>query len=87
MFRANNNEIVRIDGKANKIVVNLSKNNKFEKLMHIAKIGTTRKPIFLITNAKKIFNYLKQAFIKAAIFWHFNPKSYIWIKTDVLIML
>ena len=36
-----------------------------------------RKPIFLTSNAKKAFNYLKQIFIKAPILQHFDLKNYI----------
>ena len=46
-------------------------------------IRAIRKPIFLISNAKKAFNYLKQAFIKASILEHFDLKSYIWIKINI----
>ena len=35
--------------------------------MHMPNIGAIEKPIFLTPNAKKVFNYLKQAFIKAPI--------------------
>ena len=30
-----------------------------------------------------VFTKLKQVFIKASILYHFNPKYYIWIETDV----
>ena len=38
-------------------------------------IRAMKKLIFLISNAKKAFNYLKQTFIKAPIFQYFNLKS------------
>ena len=47
--------------------MNLFKNNKSRKLMHLLNIEDKEEPIFLILNAKKIFNYLKKAFIKAEI--------------------
>ena len=40
-------------------------------------IGATKKLIFIISNAKKAINYLKQAFIKALILQHFDLKYYI----------
>ena len=46
-------------------------------------IGAIKKFIFLTFNAKKTFNYMKQAFIKALIFFYFNLESYIETKIDV----
>ena len=67
-FRAGNNEIVEDDGgKTNGTVVNLSKNKKSRKLMHVRNIEATGKPNFLTSNAKKAFNHLRLAFIKAPI--------------------
>ena len=40
-------------------------------------IETTEESTFLIYNIKKIFNHLKQAFIKVLILQHFNLKYYI----------
>ena len=37
---------------------------------------------FLITNAKRAFTKLRQAFIKAPIPNYFNPEHHIWIETD-----
>ena len=80
VFKTDDNEIVIGDNdKTNKTVVNLSKN-----LMYMLNIGTIKKPIFLTPNAKKIFNYLREIFIKAIILQYFNLKSHIQIKTDVL---
>ena len=45
-------------------------------------IGAAREPNFLTPNAKEAFNYLKLAFIKAPIFWHFDLESHIRIKTN-----
>ena len=47
-------------------------------------IRAMEEPIFLTLNTKKTFNYLRLAFIKALIFWHFDLKNHIWIKTNVL---
>ena len=82
-FRANNNEVVGVGGKANETVVNLSKNNKSRNLTRIPNIGATEKPNFLIPNAKKAFNYLQLAFIKGLIFRHFDLKNHIRIETNV----
>ena len=59
--------------------MNLSKN-----FIYMPNIKATREPIFLIPNAKKLFNYLKQAFIEALISQHYNLKSHIQIKTNIL---
>ena len=84
-FKAGNNEIVKSgSGRTNETVVDLSKNKKSRKSTRIPNIGATKKPNFLTPNAKKAFNYLQLAFIKALILQHFNSKSHIWIKTDIL---
>lgn len=38
--------------------------------------------MFLTPNARKAFNWLRKAFIKAPILWHFDPDCHIWIETD-----
>ena len=58
-IRYNDNEVVKVGSKANKIVVNLFKNNKSRKLTHMLYIRATKKLIFLTSNAKKAFNHLK----------------------------
>ena len=64
---ANDNKIVIIsDSRANKMFVNLSKNNKSKNLMYMPNIGAMEQSIFLISNDKKAFNRL--AFIKSSIF-------------------
>ena len=68
IFKIDNNKVVEVGDRANKIVVNSFKNNKFWNLMYIPNIKATGKFIFLIFNPKKIFNYFNQAFIKAIIF-------------------
>ena len=64
-FKTNNNKIVGVGNKANKTIVNSSKNNKSRNLMYILNIGAIKEPTFLISNAKKAFNYLWLIFIKA----------------------
>ena len=63
---------------------NLFKNNKFRNLTRVSNIEATKKTTFLNFNAKKVFNYLKQMFIKALIFWYFDLKNCIWIETIAL---
>ena len=84
MFRADDNKIVGGGGsKTNQIVVNLVKNKKSRNLTHMPNIRATGKPNFLTPNAKKAFNHLQLAFIKATIFWHFDWESHIRIKIDI----
>ena len=69
-FRTSSNEVVRSgDSRADKTIVDLfkPKNEKSKKLMCMPNIGAIREHNFLILNAKKAFNYLKLAFIKALI--------------------
>ena len=85
MSIAGNNEVVEsADSKTNKKIIDSfkSKNNKSEKLTHMPNIEAIKKLIFLTLDAKKTFNYLRQAFIKALILQHFNLKCYIQIETD-----
>ena len=86
-LKAGNNEVVGGgSNKADKMIVDSSKfkNNKFEKLMHIPNIGAIRKPSFLTSNNKKIFNHLRPIFIKALILQHFDPECHIRIETNAL---
>ena len=84
-FRAGNNEIVGGGcGRADETVVNLSKNKKSMKLTYMPNIGAMRRPNFLTPNAKKAFNHLRLAFIKASILQHFNSECHIQIETDAL---
>ena len=62
--------------------MNSSKNNKFRNLTHMLNIRNMQELIFLTSNAKKIFNYLRQVFIKSLILWYFDPKSHIQIKIN-----
>ena len=86
-FKADYNKVVKDDdNRANEIVMNLSNklnNNKSKNLMHISNIRAIKKSIFLNPNAKKVFNYLKQAFIKALILQYFDLECYIQIKTNI----
>ena len=52
-FRADDDKVVGIVGRANETVVNLSKNEKTKKLTHMPNIGATREPNFLTFNAKE----------------------------------
>ena len=67
-FKANNNKFVSNDNsKANKTVMNLSKNNKSKNLTYVPNIRATKRLFFLIPNVKKVFNYLHLAFIESRI--------------------
>ena len=57
VFKADNNKVVDGDNdKTNKIIVNLSKNNKPRKSTPVLNIGALKKSLFLTFNAKKVFN-------------------------------
>ena len=59
--------------------------NKYLKSRNSPNFGAKKnKPSFLTFNAKTVFNHLRLAFTKAPILWHFDPKYYIWIETEVL---
>ena len=47
-------------------------------------IGNISKSNFLSLYTKKIFNYLRLAFIKASILQHFDLESHIRIETNIL---
>ena len=53
-FKTNNNEFIEVSNKANKTVVNLSKDS-----ICISNNEATKELILLILNAKKAFNYLR----------------------------
>ena len=67
IFRTKDNEVVGVDGRANRMVVNSSKNKKFRNLTHIPNIEATEKRIFLTPNTQKAFNHLRLAFDKPPI--------------------
>ena len=77
-FKADDDKVVRVGGRANRTVVNLFKNEKSKKLMRVPNIGATGEPNFLTPNAKKAFNHLQLVFIKAPIFRHFG----LWIEIN-----
>ena len=76
-FRADDDKVVSSgSGKANETIRNLSR-----KSTRVPNIGATREPNFLTYNAKKAFNHLQLAFIKAPILRHFDLESHIRIET------
>ena len=88
IFKIDNNKVVSNNSsRTNKIIVNLSKNNKFERLMYMPNIKAIEKSIFLISNTKKAFNYLRQTFIKALILQYFNFKSFFQIEINVSVYI
>ena len=84
-FKAGNNKVVGGDNRANETIVDSSKskNKKSRKSTCVPNIRAKRKLNFLTSNAKKAFNHLRLAFIKAPILWHFDLESYIRIEIDV----
>ena len=78
-FKANNNKVVIVSDRINKTVINLSKNST-----HMLNIRAIKEPTFLIPIAKKTFNHLWLAFVKAPICQHVDLKNHIWIEIDVL---
>lgn len=52
-------------------------------LIRIPNIGVIKESILIISNAKEVFNCLRQVFIKTLIFQYFDLKSHIQIKTNV----
>ena len=86
-FWAGNDKVVRSgSGRPDKTIVDLStsKNEKSRKLTRMPNIGAIEESNFLIPDAKKAFNHLWLAFIKAPILRHFDPESHIRIKTKAL---
>ena len=83
-FRADGNKVVSGggSGRANGTVVNSSKNEKSRNSTRVPNIGATGEPNFLTPDAKKAFNHLRLAFIKAPILRHFDPKSHIRIEIN-----
>ena len=76
-FRVDNDKVIGGSGDS-KTVRNLSR-----KLTCIPNIGATEESNLLTSNAKKAFNHLKLAFIKAPILQYFDLESHIRIETDV----
>ena len=60
LFRPDDNKVFDNGSyKTNETVMNSSKKNKSRNFIYISNIKATRKPIFLTSNTKKTFNYLK----------------------------
>ena len=59
IFKADDNKVVRVDNRANKMIINLFKKDEFRNLIYMLNIKTMDKPSFLIFNTKKTFNYLR----------------------------
>ena len=77
---ANDGEVVGSDGKADNR--NLSKKSKNVRSGIKTCIKVMEEPIFLTSNAKKVFNQLRQVFTKAPILQHFDLEFDIWIETN-----
>ena len=71
-FRADDDEVIGDGGRGNETVRNPSR-----KLTRVSNIGAMGEPNFLTPNAKKAFNHLRLAFIKAPILRHFDLESHI----------
>lgn len=85
LFKTDGNKVVKTgNNKVDKTINNLFKFEKLknEKLKNSTCIGAIREYRVLNTDAKKVFNNLKQVFIEVLVFWHFNLESYIYIKID-----
>ena len=65
--------------KSTKLGKNLSKSENSPNFGTI-EVG----PSFLTPSAREAFNRLWLAFIKAPIFWYFDPEYHIWIETNIL---
>ena len=85
-FKAGINKVFGGDGRADETIVDSSKskNKKSRKLTFMPNIRAIEKPNFLTSDAKKAFNHLRLAFIKAWILWYFDLESHIQIKTNEL---
>lgn len=90
MLKTGKNKVFKDgDGRADEMIIDFSKfkklkNNKSRNLTNVLNDKAMEKPIFLTSSIKKVFNFLKQAFIKALIFQYFDPKYYIRIKINAL---
>ena len=86
IFIAGNKEFVESgSSRTDERVKNSSKSKtlKNEKFEIQACIGAIRESTFLTFGAKKVFNRLRQAFVKAPIPQHFDLKCHIWIEVNV----
>ena len=70
IFKIKDNKIIRVSKRVDKIFKNLfrSKKLKNKKFGNPIYIKAAKKSIFLNLNAKKVFIYLRQAYIKTLIF-------------------
>ena len=83
--RVDDNEVVGGGGAVSRSDVSRksAKSKGQTKSEHLGNSNNLREPKFLTSDAKKTFNRLKQAFIKAPILQYFDPVFYIWTETDV----
>ena len=59
---------------------------KVQKTFKSKKLSKSKKAVeldFFTPRARLVFTKLKQAFLKALIFYHFNPERYIRIEIDI----
>ena len=66
----------------NSKVVGSGNNGKLAKSNFTKPVRKAEEPKFLTPDARQAFTQLRQAFIKALILQHFDPKRHIRIKTD-----
>ena len=52
------------------------------KIGYLGNNNNTKEPKFPTSKVRESFNYLRQVFTKAPIFWHFYPESHTWIETN-----
>ena len=90
VFRVDGNEVVGGGDVVSGDVVGRSdiskksaKSKSRTKSGYLGKSDNLEEPKFLISDAKKAFNRLRQAYTKALILQHFDPECYIWIETNV----
>ena len=81
-LRANDNEVVGDDDKADNRNLLKSKKSKNAKSGKQTCIGATGEPIFLIPGTREAFNQLRQAFTEAPILRHFDLECHIRIETN-----
>ena len=78
----------KVDNKINdKIGKKGQKTSKSKNLFKSKKLSKSKKMIgsdFFTPKARLVFTKLKQAFVKAPIFHHFDQKHYLWIETNAL---
>ena len=62
----------------------LSSNHVSHTVSNIVSNSAKNVSNYLIPDAKRAFDQLRQAFTKAPILQYFNPEQYIQVKTDIL---